>query len=238
MKASGKKALLFLSGCLPLLGLTAHPPDVMPLIYTVFAGSVLFRPQLERLAAWMLPGRPLLAILISFEASGALIETLAWASNYLKAAKEPALFHPRLGADLVIGLGFYGGWAAAWAITLRRYRFQLWQVFVITGLQGIFYEQLGAVFASIVRMLPSQPLMSLLFALYVFTVHGSAAGLALAPALYRLESPAQSTSPWRFVLVVVLMVSLAFLGCWLIQLAAVPFGGLPVKRSITEHPFW
>jgi len=37
---------------------------------------------------------------------------------------------------------------------------------------------------------------------------------------------------------VALMVGFAFLGCWLIGLGSLLFGGVPPKRSIVEHPFW
>ena len=62
---------------------------------------------------------------------------------------------------------------------LRRYRFTVAEVFLVTGIQGIFFEQLGAVFLMMVRSLATNPLLSLVFGLYVCAVHGSAAGLAV-----------------------------------------------------------
>jgi len=38
--------------------------------------------------------------------------------------------------------------------------------------------------------------------------------------------------------VIALMVSLAFIGTWLMNTCALLFGGLPAKRSIVEYPFW
>jgi hypothetical protein len=237
MKSKWPTILLILTGLVPLLGLSRRPPDVMLLIYTLFVVAYLFRRRLgvlvERIPGpiWMhLPGFFLLA--------GALTESLAWANNYLKAAKDPALFHPQLFADLIIGIGFYGGWAAAWWITFRWFRFKLWEMFVITGLQGIFFEQLGAVFVAMVQVWATNPFLSVLFGLYVFTVHGSAVGLAMAPLLERFDVPEKSRSWLRFPIVIVLMVSLAFAGCWLVQVVASLVGGLPPKRSIVEHPFW
>jgi hypothetical protein len=162
-------------------------------------------------------------LLISFQISGALTESIAWGNNYLKAAKEPALFHPQLFADLIIGVGFYGGWALAWWLVLRWFRFKLWEVFVITGLQGIFFEQLGAVFIAMLRHWPANPLLSIIFGLYVFTVHGAAAGLALAPVLGQFDTP-ENRGPGFVSLVVTLMVGLAFVGCWLVQAMANLFG--------------
>lgn len=228
---------MVLTGLVPLLGLSSRPPDVMLLIYTVFVVACLLRRRLAALGERM-PGPVSLHLLGSFLLAGALTETLAWANNYLKAAKEPALFHPQLFADLIIGIGFYGGWAAAWWIAFRWFRFKLWETFVITGLQGIFFEQLGAVFLAMVRAWATNPFLSVLFGLYVFTVHGSVVGLAMAPLLQRFDAPEKSRSWLRFPVVIALMVGLAFAGCWLVQAVASLFGGLPPKRSIVEHPFW
>jgi hypothetical protein len=229
--------LLVLSGLVPLLGLLGHPPDPMLLIYTVFVVACVFQRRLTALVE-RLPGPVALHLLGLFLFAGALTETLAWANNYFKAAKEPALFHPQLFADLIIGIGFYGGWAAAWWIALRCFRFRLWETFVVTGLQGIFFEQLGAVFLAMVRAWAANPFLSLVLGLYVFVVHGSGVGLAMAPILDRFTTPEKSRSWLRFPVVIAMMVSLAFAGCWLVQAAASCFGGLPPKRSIVEHPFW
>jgi len=229
--------LLLLSGLVPLLGLFARPPDVMLLIYTVFVATYAMR---GRLRAWTerLPGPATLHLVALFVLSGTLTESLAWLSNYLKAAPDPALFHPQLGADLIIGFGFYGGWAVAWRIALQRFRYTLVEAFVITGVQGIFFEQLGAVFLAMLAAAPTNPAGSLLFGVYVFAVHGSAAGLALVPVLHRFDAPGRSERWLRYPAAVALMVGCAFVGAWLAAVATLPFGGLPPKQSIAAHPFW
>jgi len=58
----------------------------------------------------------------------------------LKAAPEPALFHPQLFADLIIGVGFYGGWGFAWWLAFRWFRFSVAEAFIVTGIQGIFFR--------------------------------------------------------------------------------------------------
>jgi len=237
MKTDWRAVLLVLTGVVPLLGLCSRPPDVMLLVYTVFLVAYLLRRRLGALSERM-PGPVSLHLLGYFLLAGTLTESLAWANNYLKAAEEPALFHPQLFVDLIIGMGFYGGWAAAWWIALRWFRFTLWETFIVTGLQGIFFEQLGAVFLAMVRAWATNPLLSVLLGLYVFAVHGSVVGLAMTPLLQRFDAPEKSRSWLRFPVVIALMVGLAFAGCWLVQAAASLFGGLPPKRSIVEHPFW
>jgi hypothetical protein len=232
-----QRVFLVLSGAVPLLGLLGHPPDTGLLVYACFVLALFLRPRFAA-AADRLPGSANLRLLGAFFISGMLTETFAWLNNYLKAAETPALFHPQLFVDLLIGVGFYGGWAAAWIITLRWFRFKLWEAFVITGLQGIFFEQLGAVFLAMVRALPANPLLSLLLGAYVFAVHGSVVGLAMVPVIERFAQPARSRHWVRFPVVAALMVGLAFAGCWLVGVLALPFGGLPPKRSILEHPLW
>ena len=75
-------------------------------------------------------------------------------------------------------------------------------------------------------------------ALYVFTVHASVVGLAMVPVLHRFDDPRKSRHWSRFVLVIVLMVSLAMLCTGLVGALTELCGGLPPKRSIIEHPFW
>lgn len=230
--------LFIISGLVSLAGLGGRPPELMLPIYAVFVAACLARSALERAVGVVTRDRRFLALLGCFLVSGLLTETLAWAHNYVRAAPQPGLFHPQLGADLLIGLGFYGGWAVAWDFVLRRHRFALWEAFVLTGVQGIFFEQLGAIFLNILRLLVTQPIMALVFGLYVFLVHGSAAGLGLLPVLHRYDSPDTTRSWVRFPLAVALMVGLAFLGSLAVGTIALLFGGLPPKRSIVEHPFW
>jgi hypothetical protein len=232
-----KTVWLILSGLVPLLGFLGTPPDPMLLIYTAFVVVVLFLRRLESLMDH-LPGTATLQLVGLFLISGSITETLAWLNNYWKAAPQPALFHPQLFADLLIGIGFHGGWAVAWLITFRWFRFTLLEVFLVTGFLGIGFEQLGAVFLIMVRTFVGNPVQSLLFGAYVFLVYGSAAGLAIGPLLHRFNASEKSTSWVRFPLVMALMVALAAAGCLLASAYALPFGGLPPKRSIVEHPFW
>jgi hypothetical protein len=102
------------------------------------------------------------------------------------------LLHPQLIPDLILGLGFYGGWALAWLIAFRWFRFTLLEVFLATGLLGIGFEQLGAVFLVMARTFMGNPLQSLIIGAYVFVVYGSAAGLALAPLVNHFDSPQKS----------------------------------------------
>jgi hypothetical protein len=230
-------ALLALSGLVPLLGLLSSPPEVMLLLYTVFVGAWLVRNCLARGLA-RLPGPKELHLVLTFLLAGVLTESLAWGNNYLKAAPEPALFHPQLIPDLIIGFGFYGGWAFAWMLALRWFKFSRWEPFVITGVQGIFFEQLGAVFRAMLQILSTQPFQAIFFGVYVFAVHGAAAALGLVAGHPQFDREARGYNWLRFPVILLLMVSFAFAGCWIVGMLVEIFGGLPEKRSITEHLFW
>jgi hypothetical protein len=235
---SWKKALLIVGGVVPLLRLFfSRPPDTMLLIYTLFVVVFLSRRKLTALFE-QLPGHASLHLFILFLISGSLTETLAWIGHFLKGAEEPALFHPQLIPDLILGIGFYGGWAIAWLIAFRWFRFTLLEAFVVTGFQGIFFEELGAVFVKMLSVFASNPLRSILLGVYVFVVHGSVTGLAFAPLIRRFDVPQRSRHWVRFPVVIALMVSLAFMGTRLMNTCALLFGGLPAKRSIVEYPFW
>jgi hypothetical protein len=232
-----KTVLLISSGLLPLFGLFSRPPDPQLCICTAFVVVLLFRGRLEARID-LLPGSAALHLVVAFLLSGSLTEILAWTNNYSKRAPQPALFHPQLIPDLVLGIGFYGGWALAWLIAFRWFRFTLLEVFLATGLLGIGFEQLGAVFLVMVRTFKGNPLQSLVIGAYVFVVYGSAAGLALAPLVNRFDSPQKSRSWARFPVVIALMFTLSATGTFLIGLCALAIGGLPPKRSIVEHPLW
>ncbi len=206
-------------------------------IYTIFVAAVLFRRKLTSLLEH-LPGHTSLHLFILVLLSGSLTEILAWTNNFLRGSQEPALFHPQLIPNLILGTGFYGGWATAWLITFRWFRFTLLEVFVVTGFQGIFFEQLGAVFLTMLRVFANNPLLSILLGVYVFVVHGSITGSAFASLIDRFDLPHRSRHWVRFPVVIALMVSLAFVGTWLVNALALLLGGLPTKRSIVEHPFW
>ena len=186
-KLSWSTALLVASGLIPMLSLLRHEPDSL-LIYSVFVVACLFRRQLAGLANH-LPGPPAVYLILFFIVSGELAETFAWMGNYSKAIDNPALLHPQLIPDLILGIGLYTGWALAWLIVFRWYRFSLAEAFVITGLQAILFEQLGGVLLRMVAVLLTNPLLSLLMALYVFAVHASVVGLAMVPVIHRLVDP-------------------------------------------------
>jgi len=228
------RLLLGLSALLPLPGLLAAPHDTMLPIYTIFVAAVFLRRRLETAAARVRLPRGLAFGLLVL-ASGLLTETLAWLSNYLSRAAEPALFHPQLAYDLLLSPVVYGGWALAWPLLMRRWRFSLAEVFVIQGLYGILLEQDGAIFRQGLATMP----LGIFLWVYVFLVYGSAIGLAYLP----FERPYGDEDRKRgwirlpialgATLLATVVSSLAWMG--LLGLLGV---SVPPPRPIVEAPLW
>jgi len=228
--------LFLLSGLVPLVDAFRKHPDSL-LIYTVFVLACLFRRPLAALAD-RLPGPSALHLLGSFILFGWLAETFAWIGNYSTAAPNPGLLHPQFFANQILAVGLYSGWAIAWLIVLRWFRFTLTEAMVVTGLQGIVFEGLGRVFVKIISVVMVNPLLAVMMALYLFLVHCSFLGAAMAPVLHQFDRPDKSRHWVRYVLVIVLVVALCIICTALMGWLTKLFGGLPPKRSIIEHPLW
>lgn len=230
------RVLFLLSGLVPFVDAFRKHPDSL-LIYTVFVLACLFRRPLAALAD-RLPGSPALHLLGSFILFGWLAELFAWMGNYSTASPNPGLLHPQLFANLILAVGLYTGWAIAWLIVLRWYRFTLAEAMVVTGLQGIVFEGLGRTFIKIMSVFMANPLLAVMMAVYLFLVHGSFLGAAIAPVLHQFDRPDKSRHWIRYVLVIVLVVGLSIVCTGLMGWLTLLFGGLPPKRSIIEHPLW
>lgn len=232
-----RNVALILSAAVPLLALFGSPPQTMLLVYTLFAGAVLFR---DKLSVRPFPSSRTAATVlgISILFSGLVGESLAWANNYLAKKDPPILFHPQLIPDLILGVGFYGGWAAAWVIVTRRFHFTFKEVFCTTGIMGIAVENNLAVLKAMLAALFVTPLHSLLLGLYVFATYGSMAAIPFVLLDRALETPRQSPHWIKYPVAIVLMFVLAWLFTVLVHLAASPLGLIPPKRSIVEHPFF
>lgn len=225
---------LGLSALLPFPGLLAAPHDTLLPIYTLFVAAVFLRRPLEAAAARIRLPRGLAFGLLVL-ASGLLTETLAWLSNYLAQAPEPALFHPQLAYDLLLSPVVYGGWALAWPLLMRRWRFTLAEVFTIQGLYGIVLEQDGAILR---QGLAAMPWGMLLWA-YVFLVYGAAIGLAYLPfeGTYALEDRRRGWARLPIALGATLVATVVASLSWMAVLSLLGVD-IPPPRPIVEAPLW
>jgi hypothetical protein len=229
--------LFVLSGAIPLLALLASPPQTMLLIYTLFVTAILLR-ELIQVAAFQSNRRASAILGTSVLVSGLVAETLAWANNYLAATEPPILFHPQLIPDLILGVGFYGGWGIAWMIVTRRFAFTFREVFCTTGVMGIAVENNLAVLKTILASLLANPLHAAMLGLYVFAVYGSMAAIPFVILDRAITSPRQRHHWIKYLVAIVLMFVCAWLLTVLVHVAAKPLGLIPPKRSIVGHPLF
>jgi hypothetical protein len=229
-----RRLLLALSALLPLPGLLASPPDTMLPIYSLFVVAVFARRPIEAAAARLrLPRAVSFAALVLL--SGLFTETLAWTSSYLARSPEPALLHPQLAFDLLLSPVVYGGWAMAWPLLMRRWRFSLAEVFAVQGIYGVLLEQQGAVLRQGLASLPWGVVMWA----YVFLVYGSAVGLAYLPFedSYAADGRRGGWARLPAALVVVLLATIVSSLAWAGLLHLVGFN-IPAPRPIWEAPLW
>jgi hypothetical protein len=223
--------LFALSGLIPLLPLLNPQPDPTLLIYSLFvlmylisrAGAGARQPDTHA-ATWPFG--------LAIVGAGLLLECLAWSSNFLKCAPQPALMHPQLLPDLALGLAFYGGWAIAWLVLLRYFSFSLRQVFCTQAAFGVLVEQRGAIFLGGLVTMP----LGLALWLYVFVVYGSIAGIAYLLFGERLRDEARRDRWWKYPLawLLIAVLSLTLVGLWHVLLQGA--GLIPEPRAICSFP--
>lgn len=190
---------------------------------------------LAYLLGWKLPirGTPPFRLLVSTMASTLILESSAWLNEYLKNTPQPALFHPQLIPDLIMGLGFYAAWWLTWWLVLRRYHFTTPQVFITTGLYGILMEQQGRIFFAGLQAMPA----GLLLWLFVFVVYGSTMALAFWLVRGDHASTRGHWSKYIFAWLGLFIFSFATSLAWGFILQILNFHPIE-KLPIREHPFW
>ncbi len=231
------RVLLAISGVIPILTLISSPPDPMLLIYSLFLLALFLRFYIIRLVQ-CIPLRTSIKFALLIIVSGMVAECLAWISNYLARNETPTLFHPQLISDIILGIGFYGGWAVAWLLILRRCSFSLVSVFVTTGFLGIAIEQNSQVLISILQALPMNPLGSIFMSVYVFIVYGSVMGIAYLTVEGEFCHSCQCNHWLKYPAVLLLMYVFSHLLTAAVMLVATPLGLIPEHRLIWEHPFF
>jgi len=222
---SRTRTLLFaLSGALVLL---ACPDSPVLLPYPLLVLVVL--------CGWRLPriGGAATSLLLSTLLATFVLETGAWAHNYLRDAPEPALFHPQLLPDLIVAVGVYASWWLTWWWALRRYRFTTLQVFLTSGLYGVLIEQQGKIFIAGLSTMPT----GLLLWAFVALAYGST--MALATFLVRDRFDAQRDGRWKLPLTWLLLFAMTFATSFAWGLVLQATDAIPPKKlPMREHPFW
>jgi hypothetical protein len=107
------------------------------LIFPVFLLLLAIKPYLPALR-----GTPLAFRYIAIGiASGMLTEWLVFMAHF-------QVFREHLGVNLLVAIGIYAPLVVIWFRLLLRYRFSLLEVFLVSAVWGVIFEQNGAVLLS------------------------------------------------------------------------------------------
>jgi len=99
---------------------------------------------------------------------GLLTEVFAIVNNRSLPPEKRVLLSPDPVLDLIYGLFYYALLIATWYFLVKAFTYSKAEVFVITGIYGIFTEEVGQVFLRIF----SVPVIGLLYAVIVSFVYG------------------------------------------------------------------
>lgn len=205
--------------------------------YSLLALAFIGRRPLRRLVARVPLGpRTTLGILIVL--AGLVREALVWAYEYGQAGRTASLWlwHPQLGADLLLNIGVYAAWGIGWGVALVWFRYRLAEVLLMQAVFGLVIEHFGQNLLAGIATLP----VGLLLIGYAMVLSASTVGLAWLLAgdklreltgpgrfnAYRLATPALAT----------MLATLAIFLFWprVLQL----LDAWPAPGPIRERPFW
>lgn len=167
-----KKLLLF---CLGMVFIVIGLSNPMTFIFALWVFVSLFKAPLVRVFS-KIPGD--FAFVVAGLLFGILTELFAIISNLSLPPDERILLHPDPLIDLIYGFLYYLFVILTWYFLLRRVCYSKIEIFLLTGIYGVFVEETGQVFLRIF----SQPVTGVLYAIIVVFVYGIFPMLALMVA--------------------------------------------------------
>jgi len=131
------------------------------LIFSIFS-FILYSKKLQLLYS-RISIEPMLKFFIFSLLFGLITETLAIIDNMPLLPERRILFNPDPSTDIYLATGYYSAFALVWSIAYFRFKFTYKSIFLIAGLFGLVFEQMGKILLSL------NPFAYL----YVFLVYGS-----------------------------------------------------------------
>ncbi|ETA68780.1 hypothetical protein MettiDRAFT_2263 [Methanolobus tindarius DSM 2278] len=157
-----KRALLVILGII----LTIHGlNEPMNLIFPMWIFTYLFKDNLINVLEKLPLHTSFIGAGVLF---GLLTEVFAIVENLPKPAGERILLSQNPVNDVVFGFVYYLFIISAWYLLLRKIKYTGRDVFLITGIYGIFVEETGQVF---LRMF-TVPVFGLLYVIIIMFVYG------------------------------------------------------------------
>ncbi|MCS7091961.1 MAG: hypothetical protein NZM26_01250 [Patescibacteria group bacterium] len=161
-----KQILIIIVSSIPVFLVLTDNTSLSLTIASIYGYSWLIKNLLQRLS----DNTPLplkLKFILWGTISGMLLEILAIIDNLNLPDSEKVLLNKDTNIDLYLALGFYFAFAFIWSFLANKYDYTSGNIFIISGLCGIFIKQSGAIFAS----------FNLIAWIYVFFVYGSCQAL-------------------------------------------------------------
>ena len=154
--------LWFLGILLTIIGISGNP---MLLIFPMWIFTYLNPEPLRRLVRGVPFSVSFIGSGVSF---GLLTEVFAIVNNRSLPPEQRILLSPDPMLDLIYGLFYYSLLIVTWYVLIRGFTYSKKEVFLLTGIYGIFTEEMGQVFMRIFTV----PMTGLLYAIIVSCVYG------------------------------------------------------------------
>lgn len=123
---------------------------------------------------------------------GLMTETFAIIDNLSVPHTQRILIDAEPALDLIYGFFYYLMMVTTWYFVLLYHRFSMVEIFLISGLFGIFTEETGAVFLQIFHA----PLYGIFYAIIVMFIYGIFPMLALMVTEGRFENKGTHRLLW------------------------------------------
>lgn len=161
--------LIFIAIIFTFLGFTSGP---MAFLAPLAIVTYFFR---DKIFLFLNRFSPLAAFVISGVIFGLITELLAIIENLDISADQRVLLSASPVKDILFGFVYYSLVMFTWYFLLKRYNYSRKEVFLVTGIYGVFVERSGQVLIGIFNA----PIIGSLYALIIIFVYGLFPSLAL-----------------------------------------------------------
>jgi hypothetical protein len=165
----------------------------MLFIFPLWIFTYIFKEQIQKLMSWLQGSTGFIIVGVFY---GMVIEVLAILNNLHLPVSERVLLDGDPIKDLVFGIIYYTFLIMCWYLLLRKISFSKFEIFIITGIFGIFVEETGQVIMRIFE----QPITGTLYAILVMFIYGLFPMLTLMITENTFSSGRKKSSWWFYVL--------------------------------------
>lgn len=190
-----KRVLLATLGIVLVVLVVLDTESPMLLIFPLWIFTYLFQKQFENLIGKIPKSY---GFIIAGVVYGLVIEVFAIVDNLDRPESQRVLLDADPFKDLIFGIFYYFFVIVSWYLLLRKIRFTKTEIFLITGIYGIFVEETGQVILRIFE----QPLMGGLYAIIVMFVYGLFPMLALTITEGRFSDERKGSSIGAYALAI------------------------------------